>query len=128
MLTTDQRGVRRVCLGSGAAFGGFYAICALVVAWNGYMLACFFMPVMLMMELAESITVRLIPTGVWLPRVVSVVGVLLCSGVGTLAGWLLWRVAIRQLCMEPGVCQNCTYDLTGNVSGVCPECGTKIEQ
>ena len=21
----------------------------------------------------------------------------------------------------------CAYDLTGNVSGVCPECGTKIE-
>lgn len=27
-----------------------------------------------------------------------------------------------------GFCQNCGYDLTGNVSGVCPECGTKAEQ
>ena len=26
----------------------------------------------------------------------------------------------------PGHCQNCEYDLTGNVSGVCPECGTKL--
>jgi hypothetical protein len=26
----------------------------------------------------------------------------------------------------PGACRNCEYDLTGNVSGVCPECGTQV--
>ncbi len=26
----------------------------------------------------------------------------------------------------PGHCRQCGYNLTGNVSGVCPECGTKI--
>jgi hypothetical protein len=26
----------------------------------------------------------------------------------------------------PGHCQNCGYDLTGNESGTCPECGTQI--
>ena len=26
-----------------------------------------------------------------------------------------------------GLCVNCAYDLTGNVTGVCSECGTKIE-
>lgn len=26
----------------------------------------------------------------------------------------------------PGCCAKCRYDLTGNVSGACPECGTKI--
>jgi len=26
----------------------------------------------------------------------------------------------------PGVCSVCDYDLTGNTSGVCPECGTTI--
>ncbi len=25
------------------------------------------------------------------------------------------------------ICINCEYDLTGNVSGICPECGEKIE-
>lgn len=25
------------------------------------------------------------------------------------------------------LCRSCGYDLTGNVSGVCPECGTKVE-
>ena len=28
----------------------------------------------------------------------------------------------------PGHCQECGYDLTGNVSGVCPECGGKIRR
>ena len=27
---------------------------------------------------------------------------------------------------SPGYCVNCEYNLTGNESGVCPECGTKI--
>jgi len=26
---------------------------------------------------------------------------------------------------EPGFCGRCGYDLTGNISGVCPECGWK---
>ena len=26
-----------------------------------------------------------------------------------------------------GVCRKCDYDLTGNESGVCPECGTPVE-
>lgn len=28
---------------------------------------------------------------------------------------------------EPGHCRKCRYNLAGNVSGVCPECGTRIE-
>lgn len=26
-----------------------------------------------------------------------------------------------------GLCKNCEYDLRGNASGICPECGTRIE-
>jgi len=29
---------------------------------------------------------------------------------------------------KAGRCEVCRYDLTGNVSGVCPECGTVFEQ
>jgi hypothetical protein len=36
----------------------------------------------------------------------------------------LWRRGRRR---PPGHCQNCGYNLTGNVSGVCPECGEKIQ-
>ncbi|HEY2584323.1 MAG TPA: hypothetical protein VGI81_01010 [Tepidisphaeraceae bacterium] len=35
-----------------------------------------------------------------------------------------WR---RARCREADECRACGYNLTGNVSGVCPECGTPIE-
>ncbi len=38
--------------------------------------------------------------------------------------FLWWRDRRR---IPPGHCRRCGYDLTGNVSGVCPECGTQIE-
>lgn len=30
--------------------------------------------------------------------------------------------------IRAGLCRKCDYDLTGNISGVCPECGRKIEE
>ena len=30
--------------------------------------------------------------------------------------------------IEHGLCLRCDYDLTGNVSGVCPECGAEVKQ
>jgi rubrerythrin len=47
----------------------------------------------------------------------------------------LWRVVIdirgiaygtRTERKEKGQCLACGYDLTGNVSGTCPECGEKV--
>jgi hypothetical protein len=29
--------------------------------------------------------------------------------------------------IPPGHCQKCGYNLTGNVSGACPECGKEME-
>ena len=37
---------------------------------------------------------------------------------------LLWWLDRRRF--PPGHCQTCGYNLTGNVSGACPECGHKI--
>jgi hypothetical protein len=32
----------------------------------------------------------------------------------------------RRKPLEPGRCRRCGYNLTGNTSGVCPECGTAV--
>ena len=37
----------------------------------------------------------------------------------------LWRVERRRV--AAGGCDACAYDLTGNVSGRCPECGTPVK-
>jgi hypothetical protein len=39
-------------------------------------------------------------------------------------GALLWWRDRRRI--PPGHCRKCGYNLTGNVSGVCPECGERI--
>lgn len=36
------------------------------------------------------------------------------------------RKAHRAATQTPGKCRHCGYDLTGNTSGICPECGTAI--
>jgi hypothetical protein len=39
---------------------------------------------------------------------------------------LLWWMDRRRF--PQGHCRNCGYNLTGNVSGVCPECGQKVSR
>jgi uncharacterized paraquat-inducible protein A len=35
--------------------------------------------------------------------------------------------AQRDALLRSGLCPTCDYDLTGNISGTCPECGTPVE-
>ena len=37
----------------------------------------------------------------------------------------VWRIIVRKRELK-GRCRKCGYNLTGNVSGVCPECGTEV--
>jgi len=51
-----------------------------------------------------------------------VVGAVYATGIALLIGI---PFALRRR-PKPGRCRKCGYDLTGNVSGVCPECGSLI--
>ena len=46
------------------------------------------------------------------------------TGLAVFAAIGCWRELRRVPTLRPGICFNCGYDLTGNISGVCPECGT----
>jgi hypothetical protein len=41
--------------------------------------------------------------------------------------WAEARLPKKKQKPPEGLCQKCGYNLTGNVSGMCPECGTKIK-
>ena len=65
------------------------------------------------------------PVGFMLPSVVAVLAVVLIV-------WLVRRRITRNLREEltkqgMPTCVKCGYNLTGNVSGTCPECGKKVK-
>lgn len=64
-------------------------------------------------NLVSGETARSIQIPLWIPFLI----------VGAPTAVLWWRDRRR---IPPHCCQRCSYDLTGNVSGICPECGTKI--
>jgi hypothetical protein len=43
-----------------------------------------------------------------------------------LLAFAIWRRWPHRMHTHP-ICDICDYDLTGNTSGVCPECGTPVE-
>lgn len=50
----------------------------------------------------------------WLPTLIS-------------SGLCLWFWRKPRLRVRVGCCSACNYDLTGNTSGVCPECGVAVQ-
>jgi hypothetical protein len=52
------------------------------------------------------------------------------SLVSLAAAWLAARLVVvrrRRARSRAGACHGCGYDLTGNVSGTCPECGAAVK-
>lgn len=60
-----------------------------------------------------------------LPQDVVLIPSWLPASVLAFVGLFVSRRFVRRERM--GLCQQCSYDLTGNVSGKCPECGTVIK-
>lgn len=59
----------------------------------------------------------------WTMRFVAPYWILIFTS--ALASWIFYHRARKK--RQFGLCLKCGYNLTGNVSGVCPECGTFIE-
>lgn len=61
------------------------------------------------------------------PRIVTAVLATALTGFGILL-FILNRGWRKDSQVAPGHCAHCDYDLTGNISGVCPECGSAISR
>ena len=62
----------------------------------------------------------------WPKRYRSIIGIPLWMPFLALGipSFIVWRRVRKP---RVGHCADCGYDLTGNTSGVCPECGSKVE-
>lgn len=67
-----------------------------------------------------SFSMALLAPGLWAKDVFSPLATL---SLPPLAAWLVYR----RRRPPPGCCAKCGYDVTGNVSGTCPECGAPGE-
>ena len=61
-----------------------------------------------------SAGLRIVTIPLWMP--------ILAFAIPTALTWRAHSLSFRR----PGCCRNCGYNLIGNTSGVCPECGEKI--
>jgi len=71
-----------------------------------------FAPALVSVSLATALGLRRLP-------LLAVTLVSIWTGI-----WIV-KTYIRDF-PTPGHCVECAYDLTGNISGICPECGTPI--
>lgn len=78
----------------------------------------------LVLMLADIVLDQLAP---WL-QIVTRVARIACMLAVLPAVILFRREWDRDHRQKTGCCRHCGYNLTGNVSGVCPECGTLTEE
>lgn len=68
---------------------------------------------------------------IWLPQFIQMTnlwGIVIPIWIPIVAVALAYAIDSRYgRFAQVGLCENCFYDLRGNQSGVCPECGMRIE-
>lgn len=64
--------------------------------------------------LSENLQRALMPLECWVP----IVWIPAC--------WLSLKEDIKERYLPAGLCRICKYNLTGNISGICPECGSAV--
>lgn len=79
--------------------------------------SCVASPILMMVS-GQTIDPPMIAAGVWIAAIT----------LGVLIGYLSRRLDQPRRWAAEGKCTTCGYDLTGNVSGTCPECGTKLKK
>ena len=92
---------------------------AFLLMLGGYLFVIVGLPI-----LAQRVLVRV----TWWPvvagaLVVATVGL----GMALFVAWPVWYARRQLWRLLPHLCDGCGYDLTGNASGRCPECGRTIE-
>ena len=60
------------------------------------------------------------------PDILAYACVAVTTVLATLLGLVVAFLIVGRQPPRPGHCQNCGYNLTGNVSGTCPECGDAV--
>ncbi len=56
----------------------------------------------------------------------GIILIVLGAIIGPIFGFLFIAMAENRKRLSPCICQTCEYNLTGNVSGICPECGKPV--
>lgn len=90
-----------------------------------YFVPCFFLPGIVLLELMSKFIPRPISEFLYTVIPVFIQPIIIDTCVGTIIGYLIWYIRKSKVIRE-GYCMKCGYNLTGNVSGTCPECGTEI--
>ena len=67
---------------------------------------------------------RSLEVAIWIPLLLAAIPTALLWVIPVAPAMYVWLRDRRRA--PPGHCQKCGYNLTGNVSGVCPECGTSV--
>ena len=69
---------------------------------------------------------RSLEVAIWIPLLLAAIPTAFLWVIPVAPTVYVWLRDRRRI--PPGHCQNCGYNLTGNVSGRCSECGTAIER